>query len=124
MGFVLKGWKRKQRQAWRSKDSCSGGKGKVRQKSGAVGSTEGSVVGFLYACSIVLKPRFISVLYLVGLFSLGGEEAVLSFVGKEREGRSLYYTSLLEEFMSEDYTVMLSSANVDEPYFRLYSIFY
>ena len=31
MGFVLKGWKRKQRQAWRSKDSCSGDKGKVRQ---------------------------------------------------------------------------------------------
>lgn len=63
-------------------------------------------------------------LYLIGLLSLGGEEAVLSFVGKEREGRSLYYTSLLEEFMSEDYTVMLSCANVDEPYFRPYSIFY
>ena len=87
MGFVLKGWKRKQRQAWRSKDSCSGGKGKVRQKSGAVGSAEGSVVGFLYACSIVSKPRFISVLYLVGLFSLGGEEAVfLLWVRKGKGG--------------------------------------
>ena len=81
-------------------------------------------MGFLYAYSIVSKPRFISVLCLAGLFSLGGEEAVLYFVGKEREGRSLYYTSLLEEFMSEDYAVIQSCANVDEPYFSLYSIFY
>lgn len=67
MSFVLKGWKRRQRRAQRSKDSCFGGKGKVRQISGAVGCAEGSVVGFLYAC--VSKPRFISVLCLVGYFS-------------------------------------------------------
>jgi hypothetical protein len=97
-----------------------GGKGRVRQISGAVGCAEGSVVGFLYAC--VSKPRFISV--SSGLFFLGGGEAFYSFVSKEREGRSLYYTSLLEKFMSEDYAVMQSCANVDEPYFSLYSIFY
>ena len=60
--------------------------------SGAVGCAEGSVVGFLYACPIVSKPRFISVLCLVGYFSLGGGEAFFFFVSKEREGRSLYYT--------------------------------
>jgi hypothetical protein len=48
-----------------------------------------------------------------GLFFLGGGEASYSFVSKEREGRSLYYTSLLEKFMSEDYAVMQSCANVD-----------
>ena len=75
MSLVLKGWKRRQRRAQRSKDSCFGGKGKVRQISGAVGCAEGSVVGFLYAC--VSKPRFISVVSS-GLFFLGGGEAFYS----------------------------------------------
>lgn len=78
-------------------------------------------MGFLYAC--VSTSLYISVVSS-GLFFLGGGEAFYSFVSREREGRSLYYTSLLEKFMSEGYAVMQSCANVDELYFSLYSIFY
>ena len=67
-------------------NSCFGGKGKLRQKPGAVGSAEGSIVGFLYACPIVSTPRFISVLCLVGYFSLGGEAFFSLWVRKERGG--------------------------------------
>jgi len=91
MGFVLKGWKRKQRRAWRSKDSCFGGKGKVRQKSGAVGSAKGSVVGFLYACPIVSNPALYQCCVLWAIFLWEAGRPFFSFVSKGGEEFVLYF---------------------------------